>query len=549
MQIGHHDDAVAVVKMTAHPGSSGVMKTVFRNSAWSTFAVIVSPVLQFLFGGLTLRYIGVDATGFSLAVGAVLGIAARFGTCGIGEAALPAIAAALGKHDERRVRGLCGVVLAVFGLSSVATAASLVTFAGPFLTWAHSPVESTEAAMFIFIACVSHVLGQLNLALTTILRAAGRYDLVTAAATPLALVSGVTACLLVPVFPSLRTVALIGLASSAAGVLLSLAVASRTVTAVRRPTLGLAELPGLLRYGVWLVLTHAFGALTGGIDDLVITGTCSATVVPPWAIGKRLWITAHTFLAQHTEHLIPTLSSLRQTARDAADGMVIAMHWYVMLMAGVGYTLMASCGELIVGAVAGSDVASLCRPALLAYSLMGLAYALLIIPVIVSMAEGASRPAFVVALLSNTAQIAAVFWLARTFGAPSVYYAPMAAVPVLAFATGTTASSLFDGRVALLRIRPVLVPIVVGVAGIAASILLPRHGLAAWQRFTAGGSLAIGVFCATIVVERLVGVNHTFHRQLARVARHALDVTFGWFSSRGVLRRHRGSGGGGKVPS
>jgi O-antigen/teichoic acid export membrane protein len=516
-----------VAGMPAPSISPGLMKTVFRNSAWSTFAVIASPVLQFLFGGLTLRYVGVEATGFSLAVGAVLGIAARFGTCGIGEAALPAIAAALGSHDDRRVRGLVGVVLAVFGLSSMATAVALLAFAGPFVQWSKSPVDATEAAKFIAIACVSHVLGQLSLALTTILRAAGRYDLVTAVTTPLALVSGIAACTLVPLFPSLMTVAIIGLVSAAVGLLVGLGVASRAVPAVCRPLLGLASLPSLARYGFWLLLTHAFGALTGGVDDLVITGSCGAAVVPPWAIGKRLWLTAHTFLAQHTEHLIPTLGSLRHTARDAADGVAMAMHWYVMLLAAVGYTLMASWGGLIVGAVAGGDVATMCQPAIFAYSLLGIAYALLIIPVVVSLAAGASRPAFVVALLSNTAQLAAVFGLARSFGAPAVYYAPVAALPVLFLATGTTATSIFDVRAACRRIKPVLVPIALGYGGVVSSMAILASDLTDWQRMAAGVLLAAGVFVATISTERVLAINSDFHNQLVRVVRHALDVATG----------------------
>jgi O-antigen/teichoic acid export membrane protein len=521
--------------------SGGFMKTVFRNSVWSTFAVIASPILQFLFGGLTLRYVGVEAAGFSLSVGAVLGIAARFGTFGIGEAALPTIAAALGAHDERRVRGLVGVVLAVFGLSSVATAVAFWTLSGQFVEWAKSPVDSATAATFIAIACVSHVFGQLSLAVSTILRAAKRYDLVTAVTTPLTLVSGVAACSLIPVFPSLMTVAAIGVASASLGLLAGLVAVSRAVPMASRPLLALTELPALARYGFWISLTHAFGSLTGGVDDLVITGTCGAAAVPPWAIGKRLWLTAHTFLAQHTEHLIPTLGSLRQAARDTADVMTMAMHWYVMVVAAAGYTLMASCGDVIVGVVAGGDVEGLCKPAVYAYSLLGIAYALLIIPVIVAMAAGASRPAFIVALLSNTAQIAAVFWLASRYGAPAVYYAPVAALPLLLLATGTTATRIFDAHAAWRRLRPVLVPSIMGLAGIAASMAISNCGFSALQRLAAGGSLAAGVVAATFVTERSLSINPVFHRQLVRVLWHAFESTAGsvYRISEAIKRRDR----------
>lgn len=514
-------DAGDVDKVAAPPNSSGLMKTVFRNSAWSSLAVIASPVLQFLFGGLTLRYVGVDATGFSLAVGAALGIAARFGTCGIGDAALPSIAAALASHDERRVRGLVGIVLAVFGLSSVAAALALVAISGPFVTWSKSPVGATTAATFIGISCVSHVLGQLSLAMTTILRAAGRYDLVTAVTTPLTLVSGIAACVIVPLFPSLTTVAILGLSTAVIGLLVTSTVVFGAVPEVRRPLLGMAEVPGLLRYGFWLVMTHAFGALTGGIDDLVIAGTCGAAAVPPWAIGKRLWLMAHTFLAQHTEHLIPTLGSLRNLARSAVDSVAMAMHWYVMLLAAVGYTLMASIGDLLVGVVAGDEVAATCRPAIVAFSLLGIAYALLIIPVVMSLAEGASRPAFVVACLSNTAQILAVIALAKAYGAPAVYYAPVAAMLFLLLAVGTTGKRIFDLSAASMRIKPVVIPLAAGLIGVVASRAIIASGFSECMRLAAGGMLAVGVFAAILTLERALRLNLDNHRQLQRVLRHA----------------------------
>jgi O-antigen/teichoic acid export membrane protein len=504
------------------PGRAGLANTILRNSAWSTFAVIAQPVLQFLFGGLTIRYVGMEAMGFSLTVAAVLGIAGRFGTCGIGEAALPAIADSIACGDDRRVRRLIGAVLAVFGVSSIVTAVLLASSAGRLVEWSDALVGKSTAVTFIGITCLSYVLGQITHALMTILRAAGRYDLVTIITTPLTLVTGIIACIVVPLAPSLTSVALVGLVSAVAGSLTTLFVASRAVPALCRPLAGLSELPSLARYGSWLVLTGAFAALTGGVDDLVIAWGCGATAVPPWAIAKRLWLTAHTFLGQHAEHLIPTLGSLRNTDRSSFDSVSSAMHWYVVLLAAVGYTLFAWAGEAIVAIVAGSSVASLCQPPIFAYSLYGIGLATLIIPVIAALAEGASRPAFVVAVLTNSAQLAAVYGIAITLGAPSVYYAPLAALPALLLATGTTSTSLFDPRSARSRIQPIAAPLIFGVLGVVSSTAAPI-AMTGWHRIAAGGVLAVVVFMSTIGVERLLSINTTFHLQLARVVKHAID--------------------------
>jgi len=512
-----------VLQKSAKPPESGVLATVFRNSLWSTFAVVASPILMFLFGGLTLRYVGIEATGFSLAVGAVLGIAGRFGTFGVGEASLVAIAGALGKGDTLKVRRLVGTLVVVFLVSALLAALAMVASARPFIAWAKSPVSFETAYLFIVLSSVAYVLTQVNMALTTILRAASRYDLVTAVTTPLSVLSGTLACITIPVYPSLITVALINLFSGLLTLIAALIVVLRAVPASRRPLLGLEELPGLARYGFWLLLTHVFSTLTGGVDDLVLTGTCGAVAVPPWSIGKRLWLTAHTFLAQHVEHLVPTLGSLRTADGSAFDRVFSGMHWYVLLLAASGYTLMAWWGEVLVVAVAGPSMRTICQPAIFAYSILGLAYAMLIMPVVASLAEGVSRPSFVVAALSNCFQLAALYLIAATAGLPWAYYAPLAAFPMLVGALGTTGVRLFDARLALRRLKSVAVPLSLGLAGVVSSLAIPSE-LQALPRLILGGFFGIGVLAATLVVERSLSMNGEAHGQLRRVIFHARDL-------------------------
>jgi O-antigen/teichoic acid export membrane protein len=514
---------VEPLQPSIRPPETGVLASVFRNSLWSTFAVIASPILMFLFGGLTLRYVGIEATGFSLAVGAVLGVAGRFGTFGLGEASLVAIAAALGNTDTLKVRRLVGTLVVVFLVSALLTAFAMVASAGPLIRWSKTPVSSETAYLFIVLSSVAYVLTQVNMALTTILRAASRYDLVTAVTTPLAVLSGTLACVTIPIYPSLITVALINLFSGLLTLVAAMIVVARAVPASRRPLLGFSELPGLAQYGFWLLLTHVFSTLTGGVDDLVLTGACGAVAVPPWSIGKRLWLTAHTFLAQHVEHLVPTLGSLRTADGSAFDRVFSGMHWYVLLLAAVGYTLMAWWGELIVAAVAGPSLRAICGPPILAYSILGLAYAALIMPVSASLAGGISRPSFVVAAISNSVQVAALYLLATTAGVPWAYYSPLAAFPMLVAALGTTGGSLFDGRLAVGQLKPVATPLGFGLAGVVSSLAFPSE-FGVSLRMIVGGCLAVCVLAGTIFVERSLSINAEAHQQLRRVIIHACDL-------------------------
>jgi len=508
------------------PSNHDLLRTIFRNSFWGTFASVASPILVFLFGGLTIRYVGIEAAGFSMVVGSILGIAAQFGTLGIGDAVLPAMAAAIGVGDRQRVRRLIGTLLLAAIVSSCVTAAALVTFAGPLVTWTRTSVPFQVATTFIAISAVSTVVGSLSGTMMNIVRAASRHDLVTKTVLPLSFLSGIVGCILVPLFPSLMTVALIGCCSSLLNLPIFFALARRIVPETVRPVFSLAEIPSLARYGFWISLTRLLSAMTGGIDDLVITAACGAAAVPPWSICKKILLTVHTFLAQHTEHLIPTLGTVHEKSRQTFDSISAAMHWYVVVVAAAGYTFVAWAGPAVIAAAAGEKVAALCEIPLSAYSIFGIALALNIIPVISAMALSDAKPGFLVSLFYNFALLSGLVLLVRTMGVPAAYYAPLFAVPFLVAAVGASSTRLYDPGLARRRLQPVLVPVACGLAGVAASLMVPVT-LTLMQRAAVGVCLAPVMIALAILTEHLLGINGQAHRQLLRVIRHALEIVFG----------------------
>lgn len=503
-----------------------LLRTIFRNSFWGTFASVASPILAFLFGGLTIRYVGIEAAGFSMVVGSILGMAAQFGTLGIGEAILPAMAAAIGGGDRDRVRRLIGTLLVAAAVSSCVTAAALVTFAGQLVAWTQTSVPSDVASTFIAISALSTVVGSLSGTMMNIVRAASRHDLVTKTVLPLSFLSGVVGCILVPLFPSLLTVALIGCCSSLVNLPVFFTLARRVVPETVRPAFSTTEIPSLARYGFWMSLTKLFAAMTGGVDDLVITAACGAAAVPPWSIGKKILLTVHTFLAQHTEHLVPTLGTVHEKSRQTFDSICAAMHWYVVVVAAAGYTFVAWAGPAVVAAAAGEKVAALCEIPLAAYSIFGIALAMNIIPVISAMALSDAKPGFLVSVLINISTLTALVLLVHTMGVPAAYFAPLFAAPFIVVALGTSSSRLFDPRLARQRLQPVLVPAVCGLTGVVASLISPAT-LTLVQRAAVGACLAPVMIGLVIVGEHILGINAQAHQQLLRVARHALGIAFG----------------------
>lgn len=488
---------------------------ILRNTMWSSFSVVATPVLAFLFGGLTLRYLGLQQAGYAIAVAAVYGVAGRFASFGVGSAALPSLAAAIAAGDEWKTRRLIGLLLLVFGVSAAVTAGLFMVAVPWFNRWAESPLTTQTALSYVAACGVGHVLGQINVALTTVLRAANRYDLVTMATTPLAFVTGLAACTLLPLFPSLMTAGLVTATSAAIGTALTLWFASGAVPAVRRPLAGVGEIPQFARYGGWLLLGNAFASFTTGIDELAITGLCGTAAVPPWAIGKRLWNTVHTFLAQHVEHLVPLLGSLHSAEEERVRRIAIGIHWYVMLVAGAIYTLMAWGGESAVGVVAGSEIAPTCRPAIQSFSLFGLCFALLIVPVTLALAKGISRPAFEVSVALQVAVFVPLCVLAWALGSRWLSYAPLLGAPLVLGALVTTAARVGDVHAFRAWLRPVAIP--VALAGLAIIAAMPTTGLSPVAALAVGGFLAAGVIAGTLGVEKVIGVNHECHAELVAI--------------------------------
>ena len=327
--------------------------------------------------------------------------------------------------------------------------------------------------------------------------------------------TGVVACTLLPLYPSLLTASLISTVAAGTGLAVTAWLAFCVVPVFGRPLSGFSELPGLIRRGSWLTMSNAFASLTTGIDELLIAGWCGPAALPPWAIAKRLWITTHTFLAQHVEHLVPLLGSLRTAEGARVDRIAAAMHWYVVSLAGVVYSLMAWSGEAIVGLVAGHDVAPACRPAVLSFSLFGLGFALAIVPVTLALAKGVSRPAFEVSVILQVALFVPLCCLAIFTGVPWIYYAPVLGVPILPFTAAAAAARLGDCHPTQTWIRPVMVPLATGGVAIGASYFSP--GFSGGKSVLIGGILAASVLIGTLLIERFLGLNAECHVQLGEL--------------------------------
>ena len=496
--------------------------TIVRNTAWSALAVVATPVLAFLFGGLTLRYLGLEIAGYGLAVGAIYSIAARFGTLGLGQAVLPRLAAALTARDEHQARGLIGILLLVFTASGIAAATGFFLLTPVFNSRTDAPVTTSTAAIYIGLCGFAHTLGQVNLALATVLRAANRYDLVTAATTPLAFATGLTACTIIPFYPSLLTMATISASAALLGVVIVGRLAIRTVPLVLRPLPGIGEIPGLIGYAKWLLGGNLLAVLTNGADELLIAASGGFAAVPMWAIGKRLWITVHTFLAQHVEHLVPLLGGLGLDESARIGRIAHLMHWYVMMAAAGAFTFMAWSGPAIVGLIAGNEIGQASQQAIRSFAFFGLCFAIFIVPVTVGLARGRPRLSLHVIGLQQLTLFLPLWLFSRSIAGPSIYLAPLygaaCLLPLLPFVISGSYGS--QDRVAWLK--PVATSTGLAAFAIAATSLATMADSTV-VAVSVGCLMAVTVLGTAVMLERAAGINVDCHVRFGFLVRQGFD--------------------------
>lgn len=496
--------------------STGSLATrIARNSLWSAFAAVAAPVLMFLFGGLTIRYLGLEAAGVSVVLASIFGVAARLTLLGVSESFVPRMAAAVAAADHLEMRTLFGTV-ALFSTAMSIVTAVVIVGCRHFVVGAGSATGwFDDIGMFVLLASITHVVTTVQQVFSSVLRAAQRFDLLTAFTLPISFVTGLCGCAILPMFPRLVTVAGVSLLSATATLIAAAVLARRTVPDIARPLTAFGTLVPLVRYGAWITLSNLLSVLTASVDALVLAAVCGTSAVAPYNIAKQLFITGHTMLLQQTEHIGPTLSALGQDRQSMADRISGGMLWLTVMLAAVGYSCIAWVGPTLVGVVAGGDVAEASRMAILGYAAYGLAMSLLIVPVISGIATGFPKLSFLVSLAIGPVLVLGIAVLGSLVGVPMVYLSPMLAIPLLLILFGTTPASICDGSILSSRLAMVSVPLVLAclaiIASAAAGDLIGRSG-----RLASAAVISMGLIPTALIIEHLTRSNRQVHAIVLR---------------------------------
>jgi len=501
---------------------SGLARTIARNTAWSAFAAIASPLLMFLFGGLTIRYVGLEAAGISVIMSSIFGVAARLTLLGVAEAFIPHMAAAIAADDQLAKKTLFGTVVAF--TTGVAAATAILVMACWFLVVDRSPTTTLPKDMdtFLVVVSVTHIVTTVQNVFASVLRSAQRFDLLSAFTVPISFLTGLCGCLILPALPLLTTVATVGLLGAAASLAAAALMARRTVPDIMRPLLAVKTLVHLIRYGAWITLASLLSVLTTSVDALVLAAFCGAAAVAPYHIGKQLFVTGHTMLLQQTEHIGPTLSALGNARRDTADRIARGMLWLTVLLAAVGYSFIAWAGPVLVDTIAGHAVAHFGRVAIQSYAAYGLFMSLLIVPVTSGIATGFTRLAFLVGLVVGPCLLVGIATLGYFAGAPAVYLSPMLAIPGLILLLGTTPLHLCDTGVLSRRLAVIAAPLTLATVAIYVSALI-NPGLSSPNRLVTAAVIGVAMIPAVLGIERVLHRNHDLHATAWRLLQAGLQ--------------------------
>ncbi len=395
---------------------SAFFDKVVKNSIWTGIGSAGSAVLNLLFAGLTVRWLGIGDAGFVLAVTALTAMTAGIAGLGFGVAAIRYLSEAQAKKDERAVREVIGTCVTVSSSFGGLILAFLLLGSPWIIQWTKYGGDHAVARIFCGLMGLTVVLRQLSGVMMTVLEAYQRFDFLTKRNLLFDLLNGILGILLLRAFPTVLTAGLI-----TAG----MAVANFAVLAqmVRRLT-GFIPFPGwdgltfrkLWRLGRWTYLTSLGTMLLGQSDRVLVTSMFGAAVLPLYTMGKRGYELVHLILTGQAGYLFPMLCAEADTKTALMERIEPKIRWFLSVVSIWLYSTMILVGPAVLDLIVGKHFGTRISVYILIFSLVGILQAQSIVPWNFAYATDRVRLPTLYNFLCTLGILPPMFFLGRWFG-------------------------------------------------------------------------------------------------------------------------------------
>jgi O-antigen/teichoic acid export membrane protein len=255
-----------------------------RSLAWNAVGTLLPLVAAVLAVPLLIKGLGTDRFGLLTIVWALVGYASLF-DLGLGRALTLIVAERLGREDDQDLNPLLWTAL--WWLLGLGCLASLVLWvSAPYLVsgLGTPPALAPEAVTALRVLAFGLPMVFVTSALTGVLMALQRFDVMTMVRLPLSLVTTLGPLLTLLISPSLVWISVLMLGARSLAVLVfawRLGLLRRGLMRPARPEAALSRL--LLGHGGWMTITNVVGPLMTYLDRFLV-GALLGTAAVAWYV-------------------------------------------------------------------------------------------------------------------------------------------------------------------------------------------------------------------------------------------------------------------------
>jgi len=379
--------------------SASLLHRTVRNSIFITLGTAVTFVLAFVFGGLTIRYLGNSRAGYFLTLQALLALNALIGGFGLGTPAIRRVAELHVQKEWHIARKIVGSVLLMNGIIGLVFGTIIIGIFPYIFRWSRLDViYQTDAFGATCFVVMTFFFGQLSGAFSTSYEALQRYDISTSINATYGFLSGMLGITVLIFIPSMTAIACVGFVLSSIRILTDAVFVTRILKKFPWPTWCWQEIKPMIGFGGWSYLASLGGFLFTNADRLILTSFLGSAAMPYYTIPQSLYTQAHSALASQARFLFPMVASFGKHATTQIAQYEDRMRWFVALVSGIIYAGIAIAGPSILAILVNPDFARLSKIPLFLACIQGFSHAQMIVPYYTSWGIGKGAP-------NTTAQI------------------------------------------------------------------------------------------------------------------------------------------------
>lgn len=403
--------------MVDQEASASLLHRTVRNSIFITLGTAVTFVLAFVFGGLTIRYLGNARAGYFLTLQAILALNALIGGFGLGTPAIRRVAELHAKKEWHTARKIIGSILLMNGIIGLVFGTVIIGIFPYIFRWSRLDlIYQTDAFGATCFVVATFFFGQLSGALSTSYEALQRYDISTPINATYGFLAGAIGITVLILIPSMTAIACVGFVIGSMRILTDAVFVARILKRFPRPTWCWQEIRPMIGFGGWSYFGSLGGFLFTNIDRLILTSFLGSGAMPYYTIPQSLYTQVHSALSSQSRFLFPMIASFGKNASSQLEQYEDRMRWFIALVSGVIYAGIASVGPSILSILVNPDFARLSRIPLFLACVQGFLHAQMIVPYYTSWGIGKGAPNAIMAIINGVLVIVTAVILIPLYG-------------------------------------------------------------------------------------------------------------------------------------